>query len=333
MKTALLILSILFCSTISFAQDNNFNATIEKGIAYHDAGEYDKAIKEYEKALIINPQSGLAHYEIAFSFYQKGDYKNAEKYSKKSIELDKDNALSSYITLGNSLDMQGKHKKALKIYEEAIENYDHYLLYYNYAFTSMNQGDLDLAIDAIIKAIKQNSTHSSSHLLLSSIMHKKGNRIKAMLPLYYFLLLEPNSDRSEIEYQRLLTYLDIGVEKTSSTNVNISVPTNDDSGFSAAEMMISLKKAANTMEETSDKTKLQLFAESNESLFSILGELKKNKQGFWWEFYVPAFYNFVESDLVEPFSYYISISQGEDVINWLTENEDQFERLVNSFKK
>lgn len=333
MKKLLLLLFILFYSSSSFSQENNLNELIEKGIAYHDAGEYDKAIKEYEKALNINPKSSLVHYEIAFSYFQKGDYKNAEKYSKKSIQLDDQNLLPSYVTLANSLDMQGKPKKALKVYEEALESFDHYLLYYNYAFTSLNQGELDQAYDAVIKAIENNSTHSSSHLLLSEIMDKKGNRIKAMLPLYYFLLLEPNSNRSGKEYKRLTNYMDLGVEKTSPTNININVPMNDDSDFSAAEMMISMKKATNSMDENKDKTQLQLFAENNESLFSILGELKKEKEGFWWELYVPIFYDFAESDLVEPFSYYISVSQGEDATKWLADNEDKFNRFAKWFKK
>jgi len=330
----LLLLLLLFCFSItSFSQENNLNTTIEKGIAFHDAGEYDKAIKEYEKALEIDPNSSLIYYEIAFSYFSKEDYKKAEKYSEKSIELDDQNLLPSYITLANSLDMQGKPKKALKVYEKAIKKFDNYLLYYNYAFTSLNQGKIDQAYDAVIKAIENNSTHPSSHLLLSQIMDTKGNRIKAMLPLYYFLLLEPNSSRSGKEYNRLISYMDLGVEKTSPTNININVPMNDDSDFSAAEMMISMKKASNSMEENKDKTQLELFADNNESIFSILGELKNEKNGFWWELYVPVFYDFAKSDLVEPFSYYISVSQGENATNWLAENQDKFNQFANWFEK
>lgn len=331
-KTLLLLLFFSFATSI-FSQENNLKKFIEKGIAYHDSGEYDNAIKEYEKALEIDPNSSLIYYEISFSYFSKEDYENAEKYSKKSIELDDQNLLPSYITLANSLDMQGKSKKALKVYEKAMEKFDNYLLYYNYAFTSLNQGEIDQAYDAVIKAIENNSTHPSSHLLLSEIMDTKGNRIKAMLPLYYFLLLEPNSDRSGKEYKRLISYMDSGVEKTSTTNININVPVNDDSDFSAVEMMISMKKASNSMEENKDKTQLELFADNNESIFSILGELKNEKNGFWWELYVPIFYDLAESDLVEPFSYYISVSQGEQARNWLTENEDKFNRFANSFQK
>jgi len=333
MKNLLLLFLLLNFSTLCFSQQNNAIPLIEKGIAFHDAGEYDKAIKEYEKALKIDPNSSLIHYEIGFSYFLKEDYKKAEKYCEKSIELDDQNLLPSYITLANALDMQGQPEKALEVYEKAMKKFDNYLLYYNYALTSLNQGKFDQAYNAVIKAIKNNSTHASSHLMLSQIMENKGNRIKAMLPLYYFLLLEPNSARSKKEYQNLINYIDVGVEKTSPNNITVNVPKNDDSDFAAAEIMVSMKKASNTIEENKDKTQLELFAENNKAIFSILGELKNEKDGFWWDFYVPIFYDFAKSDLTEPFSYYISISQGEKATQWLAENEDKFKEFANWFKK
>ena len=333
MKRTLVLLLVLCLNLPVIAQENNINELIEKGIAFHDAGEYQKAIAEYEKALEIDPESSLLHYEIAFSYFSMEEYKEAEKYSRKAIELDDKNLLPSYVTLANSLDMQGKPKKAMKVYEEAMKEFDHYLLSYNYAYTCFNQDELDKAYEAVMKAIDNNPNHASSHLLLSNIMDKEGSRIKAMLPLYYFLLLEPNSNRSALEYERLRGYMDLGVERTSPKNININIPTNEDADFGAAEMMVSMQKATSTMEENKDKTELELFAESNRSLFTILGELKDDQDGFWWDFYVPLFYDFAEAELVEPFSYYISISQGDEAVKWLAENEEQFSSLQKWFEK
>ena len=105
------------------------------------------------------------------------------------------------------------------------------------------------------------------------------------------------------------------------------VPTNEDPDFGAAEMMISLSKASNSLEENKGKTELQLFAENNESIFKILGELKKENTGFWWDFYVPFFYNLANENLTETYSYYISQSQGEEVTKWLDEHAEDFERF------
>ncbi|MBN2396495.1 MAG: tetratricopeptide repeat protein [Candidatus Atribacteria bacterium] len=312
-----------------FGQNQEIENLVQKGIEFHDKGEYKKAIEFYQKALSIDPNSSLANYEIAFSYFSDKDYKNAEIYSKKVIDLNEDNLLAAYITYGNALDMQGQTKKAIKSYEKAIKDFDNYLLYYNYAITCFNSGETDNAYDAVIKAINNNSSHASSHLILSKIMEKKGSRIKAMLPLYFFLLLEPNSGRSAIEYQTLRNYIDHGVSQTSEKNVNVIVPMDKDSDFGAAEMMISLSRASNSLEENKDKSDQELFAENNDGLFKILGELKKDNSGFWWDFYVPFFYELANENLTKPFSYYISLSKGEEINKWIESNNDEFEKFKN----
>ncbi|MBN2747019.1 MAG: tetratricopeptide repeat protein [Bacteroidales bacterium] len=325
----LFTISLIFMFSYIFGQNQEIENLVQKGIEFHDKGEYKKAIEFYQKALSIDPNSSLANYEIAFSYFSDKDYKNAEIYSKKVIDLNEDNLLAAYITYGNALDMQGQTKKAIKSYEKAIKDFDNYLLYYNYAITCFNSGETDNAYDAVIKAINNNSSHASSHLILSKIMEKKGSRIKAMLPLYFFLLLEPNSGRSAIEYQTLRNYIDHGVSQTSEKNVNVIVPMDKDSDFGAAEMMISLSRASNSLEENKDKSDQELFAENNDGLFKILGELKKDNSGFWWDFYVPFFYELANENLTKPFSYYISLSKGEEINKWIESNNDEFEKFKN----
>ena len=72
---------------------------------------------------------------------------------------------------------------------------------------------------------------------------------------------------------------------------------------------------------------MQLFAENNESIFKILGELKKDNTGFWWDLYVPFFYELANQNLTKSYSYYISLSKGEEVTNWIEENDEEFERF------
>ncbi|RIJ47701.1 tetratricopeptide repeat protein [Maribellus luteus] len=329
-RTKLLItISLIFICGYIFGQNQEIENLVKEGIEFHDKGEYKKAIEIYQKALKIDPNSSLVNYEIAFSYFSDKDYKNAESYSKKVIDLNDGNILAAYITYGNALDMQGQTKKAIKYYEKAMKDFDYYLLYYNYAITCFNSGETDKAYDSVLKAINNNSSHASSHLVLSKIMEKKGSRIKAMLPLYFFLLLEPNSSRSAIEYQTLRNYIDHGVSQTSEKNIDVVVPMNNDPDFGAAEMMISLSKASNSLEENKGKSEFELFAENNDGLFKILGELKKDNSGFWWDFYVTFFYEIANNDLTKPYSYYISLSKGEEINKWIEDNKAEFEKFEN----
>ena len=82
--------------------------------------------------------------------------------------------------------------------------------------------------------------------------------------------------RDLLKYQKLRNFQSHGVTRTSEKEINVMIPSNDDPDFGAVEMMISLSGAANSAEENKGKTDLELFAESNESIFAILGEPSTN---------------------------------------------------------
>ncbi len=328
-KSIFILVYFIIASPLLFAQTNEVEELIIQGIQQHDNGEYEKAIKTYKKALKIDPNSSLANYELSLTYYVTKDYKNAEKFSKKSIELSDENAVAAYVNYGNSVDMQGNHKKALQIYEKAIESFDNYLLYFNYAVTCFNGGDYDKAENAVIKAITNSPTHASSHFLLAQVMEHKDSRIKVMLPIYFFLLLEPDSNRSEIMYAKLQKYWNYGIAKGegNSTNVTVSIGNLEDE-FSTTEMLISIIKAANSAEEFKGKSSLELFAINTQTFFKSLSEQKGEHSNFWWDFYVSYFSDLDNNNYTEPFCYYISASQGEEPNEWM---ENHHELMQNFF--
>lgn len=333
MKRFLFLLLIQFFAFYGYGQDPAVKNLVQEGIDLHDKGDFEKAIALYKKALEIDPNSSLANYEMSFSYLSMGDYKKAEKYSRTVIDLDDGNQLMAYITYGSALDLQGKTNKSIKVYEKAMKEYDNYLLYYNHAISCFSLGKIDKAYSSALKAVNSNPYHPSSHLILSKIMDRQGERIKAMLPIYFFLLLEPNTERAAIEYLNLKHYIDRGITRSVENSINIVIPSNTDSDFGAAEMMISLTGASNNLEENKGKTEIQLFIDNNNNIFKILGELKKCQTGFWWDFYVAYFYDLANENLTEVYTYYISQSQGEAVNDWFYEHPEEFDRFKNWMNK
>lgn len=76
MRKALLIISILFPFFLSYSQ-NQLDSLMHAGIEYHDAGNYDKAIESFTKALEIDPESVFAHYELAMTYMYRVIMKRA----------------------------------------------------------------------------------------------------------------------------------------------------------------------------------------------------------------------------------------------------------------
>lgn len=331
MKQLFIIISFIFITLNGFGQNHNLNELVSQGITFHDEGKYDEAIAKYKMALEIDNKSTLANYELSFTYFITQQYKKAIKHSKIALKQSSGNQHESYIVLGSSLDLINNPSKAIKTYEKGLSKFPNSnLLNYNIALTYYNQQDYKKAEKHVINAIIAKPTHASSHIILSAIMQDNGQRVKSILPLYYSLLIEPNSNRSLINYNSLRKQLDQGVKKQDAKNINVSVPFSSSSDeFGAAEMMISLLAASKYTEESKGENDLEMFVKTNKGIFNVLGELKKDNTGFWWDLYVDEFYNLVKSNNIEAFSYYISQStDNEEVNNWIIDNPDKMEKFT-----
>lgn len=328
MKKQLLYLVLFLTAGLGFSQEE-IDSLVQLGVKYHDNGQYELAIKQYKKALAIEPQSSLVNYELAMTYMYAGDYEKAVKYSDIVLAQNGENLLPAYITKGSSLDYLGKTEESIKLFEEALNKFgDHYLLNYNLAYNYSKLEDYEKATDNLVRAIINNPQHPSSHYLLGEVMRKQNNRIQSLLSLYYFLFLEPNSERSKTAFQHIKEAFNGNIEKDNEKPNDITInlnPSEMDSEFAPAIMMISMIAATQEVEGNKDRTETEIFTDNSGKLFKILGELKKDKDGFWWNFYVPFFYDLAQSKHLETFCNYISLSSREEAMTWLQDHESKLE--------
>jgi len=335
MKRIAFTLSVLFAGNV-FAQSDKLTELIAKGVELHDQQKYDEAISQFKAALEIDSKSSLANYEISYSYLLSKQYESAIKHSTIVVDNGTEYLHEAYIVLGSAQDMTGKPLKAIKTYEEGLKKFPNsHLLHYNLAFTCYYQKDYKKAEASAIAAIIAKPEHGSSHILLSAIMDQVGQRVKSLLPMYYFLMIEPGSERSLSNYNWLKSQLGMGVEKKDEKNINVNIPiSSSDDDFSAAEMMASLLAASKHTDENKKKSEMEMFVETNDGLFGVLGELRDKKNGFWWDFYVTKFYDMKISKHNEAFSYYISQCTGsEDVKKWMASNSEKINQFINWMKQ
>ncbi len=336
-KQIVLALVLLLVFNQSSIAQSNIHNLVKEGVAHHDSGNYDKAIDAYKKALKIDPKSALVNYEIALSYFSKGDYKKAIKYSDAVLKQDENYMLEAYITKGSALDVLGKTKESIKLFKKAIKKTKgHYLLYYNLALNHYKLNDLEQAESNVIKAIENNPYHASSHLMLGNIHHSRGNSIQTLLATHYFLFLEPNSPRSIEAYKILMENFggNVSKDKDKPNTINITLSANNDSQFGAAELMVSMLEASKTLEENKDKTDDELFVENTGSFFTVLGELKKedNKE-IWWTFYTTFFYDLTKSEHLTTYCKHITQGSNENSNKWLENNDSKLNEFVDWLKE
>lgn len=322
---------LLITSIIRLQAQEDFDKFIEVGISNHDSGNYKEAIAYYKKALALKPDSPLVNYEISLSYFTMNDFENTIKYCDKVIKSTKDEQLlvPAYVNKGSALDLMGKTKKSIKVFEKAIKRLDnHYMLHFNLAINYLKLKDIEKGEIHLKEAVKNNPLHASSHFYLAKINDGIGNKVPALLASYYFLLLEPETLRADEVYTILKNNLKSGVKKGEKENdIVINLGGNIGSEFGAVELMISMLEASKTLEENENKTDAEIFVENTKSIFSILGELKENKkESIWWDLYVPFFTELAKSNHTEAYCYFITQIDIKSK-SWMEANEEK----VNAF--
>ncbi|HMQ47910.1 MAG TPA: tetratricopeptide repeat protein [Saprospiraceae bacterium] len=319
------IFSFLLGSTLVLAQEESILEFVKEGIEYHERGNYKAALSAYEKALKIDKSAPLVHYEMAYTYFALGNHDKAIEHADVVIKQRGDYLKDAFMVKANTLDVMGKSNDAIAVYEKALMTFpDDYLLLYNLALAQYSKGDKAAAEQHAIAAIQHNVNHRSSHYLLGFIQMEQGRKVPALLALYTFLLLEPDTDRSRNALLAIQQQIKEGVKKETEKNTQIFLSPQDDEGFMAAELTLSLIQASFQMDtlQLSEEAK---FVKITTAFFETLASQLEGKQGFWWETYVPFYSHLQQTGHTEAYCYYISQTKGAAAERWIKENKDKME--------
>jgi TolB-like protein/Flp pilus assembly protein TadD len=123
---------------------NNAEANLAIGIIYFYLGKYDLELPFFLKAFSLDPLNPRYSSAVGVAYNYRRDYKNAEKYYKRAIEL-ASNESALYVELvHNYIDWKGDTKLARQIVKRMnnnkyLELYSNILLYLNILDRSFNE--------------------------------------------------------------------------------------------------------------------------------------------------------------------------------------------------
>ncbi len=316
------------------AQTSDFETILSRGISDYQTGKYEKALSWFKQAYKLDKSSDLVCYQMAATYLALQDDAQAAVYSSKLLDKGGEYCEDAYLINGSAWENLGRSRKARKIYKEALKKYPaSYLLHYNLALSQFNNKQYEEAQEHAVFAIEMYPAHASSHLLLAYIMFDMGERVRSMLPLYYFLLLEQDSDRSTTAYDLLGSLWNQGVRVKGQRDIQLIKAGFNYGEFANAELAVSMIKASEFEKEAEGteigNSLLVKFANNSTTLFKILEESSVDKNGFWWDFYVNFFSKLQKNNFSETFCYFISgCRYNEDVLLWMSEHHNEFQRFT-----
>ena len=185
-----------------------FFAYNNRGIAYSDRGQYDKAIEDYNKAIAMNPDYFRAYNNRGVVFSRTGLYERAIEDFSKAIDLNPkfDDARSNR---GVAYDKTGQFEKAMEDFRMAILlNPVSEKAYINRGVAYQRAGMLDRAIKDFDAAIYINPNSHTAYNNRGICFYKKGLLDRAIEDYTKAIAINPYF--KEAYYNRGLSYYKMG---------------------------------------------------------------------------------------------------------------------------
>jgi hypothetical protein len=109
------------------SSDIKLRASIQRGQALVQQGDFAGALSEFNKALEVNKNSSLAHYRVAEVFFMQKNYQASANAYRDSLNGDGDPRWTEvwcHIQLGKIFDMTGQRERATNEYRQALQTND-----------------------------------------------------------------------------------------------------------------------------------------------------------------------------------------------------------------
>jgi tetratricopeptide (TPR) repeat protein len=322
MRLPAVLILWLGCFVATLAQTPLMEKLINEGIGFFDAGKYNEAIERYEHVLELSPKNMIARYELAYTYYTIANYDKAIEHSRIVFQADGEYMLESALVYGASLENLGKSKKAVEVFEKALLKHpDDSQLQYNLALSYFSLKGYNTAEKHILISLDQDMANPAGHLLLANVMLAKGEKLKCMVSLYYYLLIEQDSERSPKAYDLLQNLWEH--EYQTAKNLKNKTINQSLNGWQMGESQLQQQILADTT-----KTELNKFIFRTSVLMNLLQTSTWTEFDFWKNRYL-TFYSEINLRGYSA-SYAAFVSQCKykaDVMVWISDNYSAFGRF------
>jgi tetratricopeptide (TPR) repeat protein len=225
MKRVLLVMAILAITAVGAAvayQAAEGEREYRELMAQGDsalAGDALAAIEDYSGALVLRPDSMLAHLKRGETYRQRGDLDNAARDFREASALDP-TATRPLEQLGDTLYQQQRYKAAIDAYEARLRLDDRSgAIRYRIGLTHYRDHKLDAALTALRAAATLDPQSADVHYLAGVCLREKGNPAEALAELQKAVQLSPGSVPAREELADLFGSLNRHAEEIEQLDV------------------------------------------------------------------------------------------------------------------
>jgi tetratricopeptide (TPR) repeat protein len=164
-----------------------------RGTAYDDKGDYDRAIQDFNEAIHLDPNAEIAYYGRGYAYKKKGDYDRAIQDFNEAIHLNP-NFERAYYDRGNAYIDKDDYVRAIQEFDDAIRlNPKDENAYNNRGVAYERKGDYGHAIQDYNQAILLNSNYTVAYVNRGSAYFAQSNLTAAIADFLHTISAAPSS--------------------------------------------------------------------------------------------------------------------------------------------
>lgn len=320
MKIFYSIVTLLMITSLTTAQSVLSDSLVEVAIGWRNRGNAELAIRQLDELTSSKNASVRAYYELAYTHLMLGNYtlaiSPAQKVLRGSYRTD------AALVLVQSYTHRGEYRRAERLINSlGVEAKSDVRIPYHHAELLLKMGRLDDAESLIHQAIVVDRGFEDAHLMLSAIMTGKGERLKAMLPLYYYLLIQNEGEGARQAVKQL-----IHLWNFSSGRVLERVSTKSKTAASRRDDVALYHISPNDTIMTLDgSVAINQLAEYTNQLFQYLSKSDERPLDVYQLVYVDLFSELHLTGHTNAFCWYICNPQWHpQVLEWIAGNNHSF---------
>jgi tetratricopeptide (TPR) repeat protein len=160
-------------------------------------GRTSEAIALYGQVVKDYPNSDEAWSALGQALYRAGDFANAERVLRKTVEL-KPGYAEAHNYLGLTYLAQEKWEDAALSFHKAIDRKpDFGLAYFNLGRCRVEQNNIPAALDAFRGAVRAMPNYAAAHAALAELLHQTHHDAEALDEVRQALQLNPDDERAK----------------------------------------------------------------------------------------------------------------------------------------
>jgi tetratricopeptide (TPR) repeat protein len=304
---------------------------------YHEKKQYSKAIDIYQSIIKTNPHNATALYELALTYFVKGDFLDSLKYSRLAADIKSPFLANVYLLIGLNYARINQPEQAMRVYSFATRQFDNSIdLHYQLATTYLTLAQPGEAAEEFKKVIQLDPYHKDSHFQLGMAYYIHDYKSPAFLSLMTFLLLEPDSVRSRIAISQLDDIFRSGVvidEKTNEISLEVNPnPKTDEGDFSLIDTVMATRRIELLLESKTNEMSIRLEQLKSYLLTSTQIKAGKRHRYFIERHYMPFYHSVYKENLTDALLYYTHrLSGNSGVSRWLGKHKVKVKQLKTKF--